>query len=101
MGWLPSFSLMSIIAERLTRRSKQRGKVEVTEDDRDFLARLYCLAAEQEVDASDEDEDHDNDDNGDDYDHDDDDYDDDEDKENDAANWCWNVVSIPRQSRGL
>jgi hypothetical protein len=108
--WTPNFSLMSIIAKRLARQPKQRGKVKETADDRNFLARLYSLAVAYQPDASDKDNDgtnypcaedgeHGDDvDDGDDYDdgddNDDDDHDDDYDKENSAANWCWNVLTV-------
>jgi hypothetical protein len=35
---------MSIIAEQLARRSRQKGKVKVTDDDRAFLRSLYEFA---------------------------------------------------------
>ena len=44
LGWVPNRRLMSLIAEQVVHPPQQDGKIDVSEDDRDFVATIYNLA---------------------------------------------------------
>jgi hypothetical protein len=49
-GWAATYRLMDIIAEQLTRRPYENGKLKVTDCDREFLHSLYGFATGVHVD---------------------------------------------------